>query len=241
VHQKEFGEDGVQEVNEIIHAHTITIELNEDIPESKAFAYCGADVKDGKLRLLFAATAFGSNADQCLNNERLLKALAAAPPATSADKAMSFAARTSISKDWEPKFAEDQAAFARIVENPKIKFVPNFEELYAKLKAESERKGTQLSSDWEENLGRNAYSYYNTLVSLLPGPPEDFENDDMLKEGFNDAVESGEIVLRIVDKLNSGPYKWCESQVEGGVLYLQVSQYFPLPIRRRLIFYRLTF
>ncbi len=131
--------------------------MNESIDESKAFAYCGADIYEGKLRLLFAATAFGSNADQCLNNENLLKALAAAPLSRGSGE-LSFTARTSVARDWEPNFKEVQSKLASMLGNPEIAFVPNFENIFAKLSEEGKRPGTDLRKDWERYLGRDAFS-----------------------------------------------------------------------------------
>ncbi len=58
-------------------------------------------------------------------------------------------------------------------------------------------------------------------MNMMPGPPEDFENDDLLKEAFNEGVQSGKIAIRIVDTLPARRY--CEAQIEDGVLYLQVG------------------
>ena len=67
-----------------------------------------------------------------------------------------------------------------------------------------------------------------TFVSYFEGAEyilkyQKFGEDDMLQEGFNEAVEKGEIAIRIVDKLNAGSYN--ESVIEDGVLYLQVCTF----------------
>ncbi len=217
-----YGDEGLEELNRVAHAHTVTIDLDETVPESKAFAYCGFDIKEGQIRLLFAASAFGSNGDQCLDPDKLVTILNDAPDES--DAQLSFTARTSIGKGWTPKIEAIRAKLSAVVGNPDIKFVPNFEDTFAKLSTESKRKGTELTKEWEERLGGFTYNYFETLVNLMPGGSDDFENDEMLKEGFNDAVDSNEIAFRIVDKLvgQNSSRQYCESQVEGGVLYLQV-------------------
>jgi len=216
---------GIQEINSVAHTHILTIDLDETISEDKAFAYCGVDIHEGKIRLLFAATAFGSNPDHCFDNGRLLKALqnAPPPPGGGGSPEFSFEARTSIAQDWEPRWRAVRDRLAGIVGKDDISLEPNFEDTYAKLQAERKRAGTVLGEDWEKWLGRYTFSYFDTLVSLMPGFPDDFEQDEMLKEGFVEAVSTGRIVFRIVDKLVNDSRQMCECQLEDGVLYLQVS------------------
>ncbi|KAJ8104576.1 hypothetical protein ONZ43_g7784 [Nemania bipapillata] len=55
--EETYGEDGVKELNSICHAHVMVM----DIDDQKRFSYCGADVIDGQLRLLFAPGYLASN------------------------------------------------------------------------------------------------------------------------------------------------------------------------------------
>ena len=47
-------------------------------------------------------------------------------------------------------------------------------------------------------------------------------SDEMLSEGFQEAVSKNEVVFRIIDKLKYDNY--CECVIEDGILYLQVSR-----------------
>ena len=51
-----------------------------------------------------------------------------------------------------------------------------------------------------------------------------FGDDELLREGFNEAVEKNQIALRVVDKLVKGHYN--EPIVENGVLYIQTKAEF---------------
>ncbi|KAI1296995.1 hypothetical protein F5Y03DRAFT_370234 [Xylaria venustula] len=208
-----YKEDGVKELNEIAHAHVLTL----DIDEQNRFSSAGSDVVDGKLRLLFNPKSLGSNIPYCLDRDVLTKALNDAPGPEGAP--LSFAARTSIRLHYDPKIEEIRARVAELVNRPDIKFNPNFDENFAKLLAESKVKKTDLRKDWQDNFGISVTSYFSGLVSQLEW--QKFEDDELLQEGFNDVIDKGEVVLRIVDKLQKSSY--CEVVIEDGVLYIQTT------------------
>ncbi|KAI0969034.1 hypothetical protein F4678DRAFT_463787 [Xylaria arbuscula] len=208
-----YKEDGVKELNEIAHAHVVTL----DVDEQNRFSSAGSDIVEGKLRLLFNPKSLGSNIPYCLDRGILTKALNDAPGPEGAP--LSFAARTSIRLNYDPKIEEIRARVAELVNKPDIKFNPNFDENFAKLLAESKVKKTDLSKDWEDNFGYSIASYFSGLVSQLEW--QKFEDDELLQEGFNDVIDKGEVVLRIVDKLQKSSY--CEVAIENGVLYIQAT------------------
>ncbi|KAI1411528.1 hypothetical protein F5Y13DRAFT_200825 [Hypoxylon sp. FL1857] len=216
---KEFvdyaGEQGLKELNTICHTHTLTIDLDD----AKRFPYCGADIHEGKLRILFAPDHLGTNIDNALDRDILLKALNEAPgPASDGAATLSFAARSDISKEYDPRAEELRNQVAQILEKPDIKLNPNFEDTFAKLQQES-KENTDFRSDWESLLGSFTRLYFEGLVNQLKY--QKFDQDDLLREGFHEAVDKGEIAFRIVDKLKYDSY--CECEVEGGVLYLQCT------------------
>ncbi|KAI1478536.1 hypothetical protein F4774DRAFT_385191 [Daldinia eschscholtzii] len=210
------GEDGLKELNTICNAHVLTIDLDD----ANRFPYCGADVHEGKLRILFAPGRLGTNIDSALDREVLLKALNEAPaPASENAPALSFAARSSISKDYEPKAEQIRAQIADILTKPDIKLSPNFEDTFAKLQKACEENKADFRSDWEGLLGEFTRLYWEGLANQLKY--QKFNEDELLREGFHEAVEKGEIAFRIVDTLKYSSY--CECEVEGGVLYIQCT------------------
>ncbi|GAP91548.1 hypothetical protein SAMD00023353_6500460 [Rosellinia necatrix] len=209
-----FKEDGVNELNTICHAHAMTI----DIDEEKRFSYCGADVFEGQLRLLFAPGNLGTNISYCLDRDVLKKALNEAPPPEGA-AGMSYAARTSIRVEFEPKIEAVRETIGELLAKPDIKLTPNFEDSFEKLLAESKVKKTGLTKDWQEYLGGWTRGYFEGLASQLRW--QKFEDDELLQEGFHDVVDKGEIAFRIVDKLTQGSYNECV--IEDGILYLQTT------------------
>ncbi|KAI0409299.1 hypothetical protein F4802DRAFT_243833 [Xylaria palmicola] len=208
-----YGEDGVNELNTICHAHVITL----DVDEEKRFTYCGADVKDGQLRLLFAPDNLGCNISSCLDSSVLAKALNDAP--APADTPLSYVARTSIRKSYDPKVEGVRARVGALVAKPDIALNPNFDANFAKLLEEGRAKKSALRDDWQENFGSWTLLYFEGLVTQLEW--QKFEDDDLLQEGFQEVIEKGEVVFRVVDKLVKGSYN--EAVIEDGVLYLQTT------------------
>ncbi|KAK7931753.1 hypothetical protein PG985_002465 [Apiospora marii] len=214
-YESNYGEDGLKELNDICHAHVLAF----DVDDAKRFTYGGVDVDDrGALRLLFAPANLGCNIDYCMERDTLLKALNNAPAAPGAGEgAISFAARTGIRQDYDPKIEAIRSKVAELLAWPEIKLEPNWEQVFAALKAESQIKKTELREDWQAYMGSMAISYFEGLVSQLQW--QKFEDDDLLQEGFRDVITSGEIKFRIVEKLKDDSYSECE--IEDGVLYLQ--------------------
>ncbi|KAK9424860.1 putative Glycosyltransferase 2-like domain-containing protein [Seiridium unicorne] len=212
-YESSFGKEGLKELNSIAHKHVITM----DVDDAKRFNYGGVDVHEGNLRILFAPDNLGVNIDYACEKETLQKALNEAAPAEGSSEPLSFATRTGIRQDYDPKIEEIRENIANLIAKPDIKLNPNFEETFAKLKEESRVEKTELREDWEKYIGYMAFQYFEGLVSQMQW--QKFENDDLLQEGFNEAVDKGEITLRIVDRLKEGLYGECE--VEDGVLYLQ--------------------
>jgi hypothetical protein len=132
---------------------------------------------------------------------------------------MSLITRTFIRQKWDPEYAAIQTKFAEMLQKPDFKLNPNFEDSYKKLAAAAKAKGSQVREDWESNLGGFTLQYFDGALYQMNS--EKFGEDDMLQEGFNDAVEKAEMAFRIVDKLKYDSY--CECEIEDGVLYLQVS------------------
>ncbi|KAK7942921.1 uncharacterized protein PG986_012034 [Apiospora aurea] len=213
-YESSYGEEGLKELNDICHAHVLTM----DVDLNKRFTYGGVDVDErGALRMLFSPDNLGCNIDYCVERDTLLKALNNAPAAPGASGgAISFATRTGIRQDYDPKIEAIRAKIAELLAWPEIQLNPNWEEVFAALKAESQVKKTELREDWQAYMGSMAISYFEGLLSQIQWQKFD---DDLLQEGFRDAVSKGEVKFRIVEKLKDSSYSECE--VEDGILYLQ--------------------
>ena len=231
--EDKFGPELAKEINTIAHAHVLTMDVDDSEP--KRFSYCSCDVSEGKLRILFRPDSLGTNIDHACQQDQLFPALNAAAPGD--DKPMNFVVRTFIRANYDPKIAATQAKIGALVEKPDIKLVPNFEDTFAKLEAASKVKGNDVRDDWQENLGEFAIKYFEGLAWQMKN--QKFEDDDMLREGFNEGVDKGEITFRIVDSLKYGSY--AEVVIEDGVLYIQASfpQFFSHLAHPRLALYPL--
>jgi hypothetical protein len=191
--------------------------------DTSKYTYCGPEIRDGVLTILFSWDRLGTNSYDCLNDTYLQKALNEAPPAPSSDGAggLSYAARTSIKKDWEPNSADLQKRIAELVGMPTLKLVPNFETNFAALLAYSKTKaGKDMRDDWQTRIGDYFKQHFEGLEYVLKS--QNFGDDDLLQEGFQEGVEKAEVQIRIVEKLETGQSSYNECKVADGVLYIQV-------------------
>jgi hypothetical protein len=207
-HLKRFldnqGDEGKAELNTVCPAHTITL-----VP-STAFSYSGVDIESGRLRILFHPNCLGSNITHA--GEALADAVSKAPQPEGAPS-LSFKARASIKADYDSQIVEILEKCQKLLENPKLKFEPGFEDLGKGLK-----DGKDVRDDWETNLGAFARGYYESFKDVLER--EKFGEDEMLREGFQEGIPAGIVKLRVVEKLNSG---YNETVLEDGALIIQVS------------------
>ncbi|TKW60207.1 hypothetical protein CTA1_4783 [Colletotrichum tanaceti] len=212
-----YGDDGKSELNSICHARSLILDL-DDRPKNERVTYCGVVVRQGgKLALVFAEGNLGTNADYALDASGLLKALNDAPPAPGSDESLSFAARTSVRQEYDEKIEETRQKLADMLEKPDVVLVPNFEANFAKILEAGKKKGSEVREDWEGNMGGFTRMYFEGLEYQMTY--QKFGDDDMLREGFNEAVDKGEIHFRIVDKMAYGAYG--EVVLEDGAVYVQ--------------------
>lgn len=213
-----YNESFRDEVNTICYEHTVIMGPDE----SGKTRYCGCDVVDGKLRILFNPDEMGTNISSAL--EELPARLDEAPQPAGPDGKVPILgplARLNISTDYIPKVGNELDKLKKWF-SPDFVINPNFEENYTFLKNSTNK---DLRDDWAKNIGYLTLSYVEGCTYYLDY--KEFKSDDMLQEGFNEAVEKHEIKLRIVDKLQKGS-GYNECIIENGVLVIQVSMLIPI-------------
>lgn len=219
-YEKITGDAGVNEVNTICYAHAVTMDYPDETYDH--FIYCASDVKDGKLRIIFKDRELGSDPWGALRDQYFDRALWTAAPAVGLP--MSYLARTYIRLEYDAKIEEVREKIAKQLDKPDIKLAPQFEQIFEKLKAAEKKRGSNLFKNfegtWERDLGHVVRRYYEGLEYNLRR--NNFGTDDLLREGFQDAVDKGVIVVRVVDKLKTDRDD-AECVIEDGLLYLQVS------------------
>lgn len=206
--------DGLaKEVNDIAHAHVLTLDVDEAKPPP--FSYCRSDVQDGKLRMLFVENNLGVNISDTMTETKLFAALNQAPN----DQPLSFLARFSVKNEYEPTIAEARHNLAELLgkADDDVTLTPNFEDTFAKLAAASKVKGSSLRDDWETVIGMYTLKYFEGLAYQMKY--QKVGEDDMVQEGFNEAVPTATFEFRIVDKLKYQSY--CEVEVADEKLYVQ--------------------
>jgi hypothetical protein len=202
----------IDEINAVCPSHILTL----DVDETGKLKYNGVDIHEGKLRILFNPENISTNIGDGMNRESLANAINAAP---APGNALSFKVRAGIRLEYEPRAEEVRAKIAELLNKPEIKLVPNFEANYEKLREYSTKKDSKLDGYWELRLGPATLEYFEGVASQLSW--QKFGDDDMLQEGFNEAVDKSEIMLQLVDKLEKRTYG--EFKIEEGVLVLKVT------------------
>jgi hypothetical protein len=211
------GESGVSELNSIAHAHVLTM----DIDEAGKNTYNGCEVQEGgRLAILFNDKNFGVNTNQSMEEDKVLAALNNAPPAPGADGGvkLSFVARTSVRTEYDENIEPIRAKIAKLLARDDIALEPNFETVFAQLSSPA-AAGKVDKDNYERQLGYFIREYFDGVAYHMES--QKFGSDDMLQEGFNEAVEKGVIAFRIVDKLSYASY--CEVVVEDGTLFVQTT------------------
>ena len=111
----------------------------------------------------------------------------------------------------------------KILDRKDIVFEPNWETNWARLTKEAQTRNTELSRFtlfdglWEREFGGVVRKYFDGLAFNLK--KNKFDEDEMLREGFNEAVPTGKIAFRIVEEMKDGQ----GAAIEDGVFYIQVS------------------
>ncbi|KAK1826369.1 hypothetical protein QBC39DRAFT_364548 [Podospora conica] len=208
--------DGLaQEINDIAHAHVLTLDVDEADPPP--FSYCRTDVNDGQLRMLFVETNLGVNISDTMTEAKLFAGLNQAPN----EQPLSFLARFSVKTEYEPKVAEARHSLAELLgkADDEVTLTPNFEDTFAQLAAAKAVKGSSIRDDWETVLGMYTIKYFEGLAYQMKY--QKVGEDEMVQEGFNEAVPTAEFQFRIVDKLKFQSY--CEVEIEDEKLYVQTE------------------
>lgn len=206
---EKHGESGKKEINTICKAHTITMDLDVD----QKVNYNGCKVSsDGELVIIFAEGYLGTNVDDTIAEEKFAPALNDAPTASLASP-MSFHARRSINIEYNPHIELIQKRLDDLLQF-NVQLEPCFEEVFAKMKA-----AKSPEPRWEVQFGFFMKEYFEGFVYKLETLK--FGEDEMLREGFTEAVEKRAVAFRVVDASNMKK-AYNECVLEDGILYLQV-------------------
>jgi len=117
-----------------------------------------------------------------------------------------------------------QQRICAVLNTPVITLQPIFEQNFAALAAyqSSGRASTSWPREWQKQLGKATLNYFEKFADKLESLG--FGKDDMLQEGFKDAVERNEVGLCVVEKVVNGHYNGC--CFEGGVCKMQTTPEF---------------
>ena len=209
-----YGDDGKTELNNLASAHVITLQPTSD-PEIE---YNDCEISEGCLRLLFSKGNLGVNVYRAAENLPVAINDAGKASGAARIREISFLAAHSIKKAYQLNINAIQFRIAVSVALTELTMSPNFASNYAKL-AGYEPDNHDFPKDWERTFGKTTLEYFEGLASYLE--EEGFGNDDLLAEGFREAVYRGEVMVRIVNELTKGEFYECV--IEDGILYLQTE------------------
>ena len=214
-----YGADGKAELNTVASTHTITIEPTTNPKISTA----GCEISGGVLRLLFAKSRLGYNTTSICSELSTAVNAAGVCSSPSGGAALDFDAKSGIKKDYEPKIEEVRARIATIMAMPTLTLIPNFEHNFAAISAwrasDEGQNDRMFNREWQKRFGKVTIDYFEGFASKTDYLG--FTKDEMLQEGFKDAVEKNEIGIRVVNKLAKGTYNECV--IENGVLFIQTT------------------
>lgn len=128
-------------------------------------------------------------------------------------------ARVNIRNEWDAKSSDLREDIGRLVGSPGIQFVVDFAQIAEELKKPT-RSESELDIEVDlARIGSSVLLYFVGLRDYLKGVG--FEGDDMLQGGFQEAVATNMVGLRIVEKLETKLQGWNEAVIHDGVLWLQ--------------------
>ena len=192
-----------------------------DVTTKDDITYTGCDIANGMLRILFTKDYLGTNVND--NLDKLSEAVNQAGTSPD-DPSLDFNARSGIKNEYEPKVGPVKAKWQKILALDNIDLDPNFEANYAAIAAYTKngRQDNSYPQEWQKSLGRFSLEYFSAFIEVMEN--RGFGDDEMVQEGFKEAVEQNKVVLRIVDNLNKGHYN--EPVIEDGVLCIQTTAEF---------------
>lgn len=200
-----LGEAHKDELNKICHAHVLTMTADANGKTD----YCSCEVSpDGELVMIFHPEKLGVNIDNALMTDFVKDALDAAP---SDPGPMSYRVRMQAFK-YQERIGEKQEELKDMLQK-EVAFDPNWEAVFEKMNSADD-----AVENWRYGMGDQIRWYFRALVSRMNG--DGFGTNDVLREGFPEAVEKNTIAFRVVDKTEE---TYNEYVLEDGVFYIQVS------------------
>jgi hypothetical protein len=196
-----YGSEGKKEINEIASSHVLTIVMDTNV------SYCGCDLKDSKLRILFNPRNLGFNVSDALTD---LGKIASKTP--SPNSMMSLNARVSA-QVYAKGIIKDLEEMKTILGTDKFIIDPCFQKNYTTLK-----EASNLNDHWDIRIGETTLDYVQAIKDNLIR--EGFKGDSLHQEGFQEAVTENEMQIRVVKKLSAGSYS--QMRIYKGILVLEV-------------------
>jgi len=200
--------EAMEALRKVVKQRSITL-----VPTDKV-SYCGVEIKDGEIRLLFKHSYLGTNISDVATT--LPVAVDDAIDALG-ENDLPVVARRAIKEHLDPAVKELQEKLKKML-NKDYKFEYDILASIRKLKEHPDDINwykqyiNQRVPEWTAR-------YFKAAVEKLE--KKNFGKDEMLQEAFVESTETGIIRFELVDKLKHGTYN--DTIFEGGEYKLQVT------------------
>ncbi|KAH7147003.1 hypothetical protein B0J13DRAFT_674994 [Dactylonectria estremocensis] len=207
----------IQDINTLCPARAITIRYDERRPEDDDRPIIGCNVsEDGMLRVRFGEDNFGH--DTCpLEEEKLLLGLDVSSRTIGWN--VPFRALAWVRRDFDDEIPELRDMYRKVMRKHTVDFRPDFGAVQKSLGPFFSSKGT--GTWWEAEMGKKVLLWMKGIAFGLGS--QGFQDDEMLREAYHEAVHTGVVGFRIVEKLVGNGDDEMEFVIEDGVLYLQCT------------------
>lgn len=201
------GTAAMSSINDYAPQRIVTLEPTSD----REVRFNTMDFFEGRWRILFRDTAFGTNAQQAGYN--LSKMVYSPFP----QPVPSMNTKHDIEQEYERRIQEVLNKIRTILAAPNLVFSPNLEGNSTSLTTCGVKK-EKFGQGWDRALREATIDYYDGLRSQLEW--QGFKGDEMMQNGFKEAVPTLTVSLLVVPEITR---KYNDCMVENGVLVIRTK------------------
>ncbi|CAG8476672.1 11000_t:CDS:1 [Diversispora eburnea] len=186
-----------QEFIELTHAKTLCLITDDEIDE-----YNQIEINNGKLYIKVPPKYLGTNASPGYDLVDKLHA---------PNSVLPLRTKVNIRDGWDTKIPALKKKLKEAT-GEDIEFVVDFDNIYETAKKNSDDDGKWVSG----RLGETTFDYYNSLIGYIVKLTKD---DDLVREGFIEAVETKNIYLIFDEEITD----YNDIEVKDGGLYIRIG------------------
>lgn len=214
---KKFTDDGeytdaIETFNDLVSESRVSIEAG-----NSTVTYSACSVEAGTFEINFNPTRPGVNVDYaCSEMEKSFdEALFARSP-----ERLPMIAKRGIRDDYENKKEDLLRKFKEALLGADVKLVADYDAIWNQIVAGKKVNKDINPQDSARSLGSYIYSYFEGAASQFESK---LEKDDMMVEGYTEAVSTGEIVIDVVPEGTTLKSSYGVIEIADGKLFIKVT------------------